>query len=65
MTSLPPEILSGTLAADHPRIAALTASIDKRAREGRAVERERLLLAELVGRSTARRAARLARLPVP
>src|SRR5476649_2273345 len=65
MTSLPPEILSGTLAADHPRIAALTASIDKRAREGRAVERERLLLAELVGRSSARRAARLARLPVP
>src|SRR5450755_2816236 len=65
MTSLPPEILSGTLAADHPRIAALMASIEKRAREGRAVERERALLAELVGRSSERRAARLVWLPAP
>jgi ATP-dependent helicase HrpA len=65
MTSLPPEILSGTLAADHPRIAALMASMEKRVGEGRAVERERALLAELVGRSSERRAARLARLPAP
>src|SRR5471030_1322115 len=65
MTSLPPEIVSGTLAADHPRIGALMASIDRRVAEGRAVERERALLAELIGRSSERRAARLARLPAP
>jgi ATP-dependent helicase HrpA len=65
MISLPPEILAATLAADHPRIASLTASIATRAGEGKPVERDRALLAELVRRSSERRAARLARLPAP
>ena len=50
MTSLPPDPLSGTLAADHPRIAALLSSIDERLRRGRPVERERALLDELLER---------------
>ena len=61
----PPEILSATLAADHPKIAALAASIDARAGQGRPAERERALLADLVERSREHRAARLARLPRP
>jgi len=65
MASLPPEILAATLAADHPKIAALAASIDARAGHGRPVERERALLADLIERSRERRAARLARLPRP
>src|ERR1700675_4289384 len=65
MTSLPSEILAGTLAADHPKIAALVAAIDGRAGHGRSVERERALLADLLERSRERRAARLARLPEP
>ncbi|MEO5694114.1 MAG: ATP-dependent RNA helicase HrpA, partial [Usitatibacter sp.] len=62
---LPPEILAATLAADHPRIATLSASIEARARAGKPSDRERLLLAELIERSRERRTARLARLPVP
>src|ERR1700687_2215603 len=65
MSSLPTEILSGTLATDHPRIAALAASIDSRAGQGRPVERERALLADLIERSRERHAARLALLPRP
>jgi ATP-dependent helicase HrpA len=63
--TLPSEFLAATLAADHPRIAALHAQIEARLRSGRPVERERLLLAELLERSRGRHAARLARLPEP
>ncbi len=61
----PQDYLSGTLAADHPRIASLLASIESRARSGRPVERERALLDELLERSRGRHAARLARIPRP
>ena len=53
------------LAADRPRIEALAAEVERRARQGKPAERERALLAELMERSRARQAARLARLPVP
>ncbi len=53
------------MAADHPKIAALAEAIAKRASHGRGAEREKALLADLVERSRARRAARLARLPRP
>jgi len=62
---LPSEILDGTLAADHPRIATLLESIAARERAGRPAERERVLLAELVERSRGKRAARAARMPRP
>jgi len=62
MASLSPELLSGTLAADHPRIAALLAAIANRAAGGQQPARERALLADLLERSRARHAARLARL---
>ena len=65
MTSLPPEFLAETLASDHPKIAGLLESIETRRGQGRSVERERALLAELLARSRERRAARLARLPTP
>ncbi|HET6264077.1 MAG TPA: ATP-dependent RNA helicase HrpA, partial [Usitatibacter sp.] len=63
--SLPPEYLLGTLAADHPRIATLAESVASRERSGRPAQRERALLADLVERSRARHAERLARLPRP
>ena len=53
------------MAADHPRIAALAANIESRARTGKPVERERALLAELVERSKGKHASRLARLIAP
>jgi ATP-dependent helicase HrpA len=53
------------LAADQPRIAALAADVERRTRAGRPAERERALLAELMERSRARYAARLARIPQP
>src|SRR5215207_3233091 len=65
MTSTPPDLFAGTLAADHPRIAALAAGIESRARGGKPAERERVLLADLLDRSRQRHAARLARLPRP
>src|SRR5690348_13083579 len=61
--SLPPEILAGTLAADHPKIQALAEAIASRERHGRPVEREKGLLAELVERSQGRVRSRLARVP--
>ena len=64
MTS-PEELLAGTLAADHPRIVALAASVANRARAGRPVDRERVLLGELIERSQKACAARRARIPVP
>jgi ATP-dependent helicase HrpA len=65
MTSLAHEILAATMAADHPKMAALVEAIDKRASNGRAADREKALLSDLVERSRARRASRLARLPRP
>ncbi len=65
MSALPPELLSETLAADHPRIAALAAAIAGRAQQRRPAEREKALLADLVERSREKRAMRLARLPQP
>ncbi len=65
MTSLPPDIARDTLAADHPRLAALAEAVERRARSGRPAGRERALLAELLERSRARRAERLARIPRP
>jgi ATP-dependent helicase HrpA len=59
------ELLAGTLAADHPKIAALAAAVRSREASGRPVQRERALLGELVERSRKRHAARLASLPVP
>src|SRR5688572_16960686 len=60
-----PNYLAGTLAADHPRIAALAADVDRRRAQGRPADRERALLAELLERSRGRHAARLARIPEP
>src|SRR5688572_1500645 len=60
-----PDLLAGTMAADHPRIAALAAAVEIRARTGKPVERERALLAELVDRSRGKHAARLARIFEP
>src|SRR5688572_18433198 len=60
-----PNYLAGTLAADHPRIAALAADVDRRRAQGRPADRERALLAELLERSRGRHAARLARIPQP
>ncbi len=65
MTPLPSEILAGTLASDHPKLAALAATIDNRSGQGRPSERERALLADLLERSRERHAHRLARLPRP
>src|SRR5258706_11017519 len=59
------DLLAGTIAADHPKIAALATAVAGRAKQGRAADREKALLADLVERSRARRAARLARLPRP
>ena len=58
-------VFGNTLAADHPRIAALAADIERRAKHGKPAQREKALLAELVERSRARHAARLARIPQP
>src|SRR5258708_10613642 len=59
------DLLLDTIAADHPKIAALAAAVASRAKQARSADRERALLEELVARSRARRAARLARLPRP
>ena len=53
------------MAADHPKIAALAEAIAQRAAQKRPADREKVLLADLVERSRARRDARLARLPRP
>jgi ATP-dependent RNA helicase HrpA len=65
MTSSPAEFLANTLAADHPKIAALASAIAARLRDRRPAERERALLDDLVERSKRRFAARLASLPDP
>src|ERR1700682_2634751 len=65
MAQLPPDLLSQTLAVDHPKIASLIEAIGERSGRGRAPDRERALLADLVERSRGRHAARLARIPEP
>ena len=62
---LPPDLLDATLAADHPRIAALAGAIRERERGGRPATREKALLEELIDRSRKRHRARLASLPSP
>ena len=54
MTALPEDLLAATLAADHPKIAALAASVRGRQSSGRPSERERAVLVDLVheGRTT-------------
>lgn len=65
MSALPEDLLAATLAADHPKIAALADTVAERARAGRPGEREKALLAALVERSRKARAERAARLPRP
>jgi len=65
MASLPSEILAATVAADHPKIAALAAAIEARAAARKSADREKALLADLLERSRGRFAARAARLPEP
>ncbi len=65
MNDLPEDLLAATLAADHPKIAALAASVQGRASSGRPAERDRAVLEALVERSRKAYAARLAKLPVP
>ena len=65
MTALPEDLLAATLAADHPKIAALAATVRGRASAGRPHERERALLEALLERSRKAYGARLARLPDP
>jgi len=65
MPDIPQEILAATLAADHPKIAALAGAIEARAAARKPADREKALLADLVERSRERRAARAARLPQP
>ncbi len=65
MNALPEDLLAATVAADHPKIAALAATVRERAGAGRPCEREKALLEALVERSRAARAARLARIPEP
>ncbi len=65
MTALPEDLLAATLAVDHPKIAALAATVGSRSAGGRPSERERALLEALLERSRKTFAARLARLPEP
>src|SRR5258707_4259794 len=59
------DLLAGTIAADHPKIAALATAVASRAKQGRGADREKALLADLVERPRAKRAGRPARLPRP
>ncbi|MBL0142975.1 MAG: ATP-dependent RNA helicase HrpA [Betaproteobacteria bacterium] len=65
MTQLPEDLPAATLAADHPKIAALAASVRARTDGGRPAERERALLEALLERSQRAYAMRLAKLPDP
>ncbi|HEX4944991.1 MAG TPA: ATP-dependent RNA helicase HrpA [Usitatibacteraceae bacterium] len=65
MTALPEDLLAATLAADHPKLAALADTVRARMAAGRACERERSLLEDLLARSRNAYAGRLARLPDP
>ncbi len=65
MSALPEDLRAATLAADHPKIAALAESLAQRERAGRPSEREKALLAALLERSRKAHAARAARIPRP
>ena len=65
MDPLPADLLAATLAADHPKIAALAASVRARLSAGKPADRDRAVLEGLVDRSRKACAARLARLPEP
>ncbi len=65
MTPLPDDLLAATLAADHPKIAALATTVRERASSGRPAGREKALLEALLERSRHAYGARLARLPEP
>ena len=65
MTALPEDLLAATLAADHPKIAALAASVRGRQSSGRPSERDRAVLEALLERSRQAYGARLAKLPAP
>ena len=60
-----PDLLAATLAADHPKIAALATTVAERVRAGRPCDREKALLEALLDRSRKAFAARAARLPTP
>jgi ATP-dependent helicase HrpA len=65
LTASPEDPLAATLVADHPKIAALAATVRERTSLGRQCAREKALLAALLDRSHKAYAARLARLPEP
>jgi ATP-dependent helicase HrpA len=65
VSSLPADLLSATLAADHPRIASLLRAVRERDRSGRPSTREKALLEALIDRSQKRHHARRAALPTP
>src|SRR5262252_6776019 len=65
MPDIPQEILAATVAADHPKIAALADAIASRSAAKRPADREKALLADLVERSRARFVSRAATLPRP
>jgi ATP-dependent helicase HrpA len=65
LNSPDPDLLATTLAADHPKIAALAATVADRRRANRPCEREKALLEQLVERSRKAYVARAARLPIP
>ncbi len=65
LNALPPDFLATTLAADHPKIAALAATVADRARANRPCDREKALLDQLLDRSRKAFAARAARIPSP
>ena len=65
MNALPEDLLAATLAADHPKIAALAATVAERSRSGRPCDREKALLEALLDRSRKAYAARATKLPAP
>lgn len=65
MDAVPEDLLAATVAADHPKIAALAASVRARSSAGKPAGRDRAVLEGLVERSRKAYCARLARLPEP
>jgi ATP-dependent helicase HrpA len=65
LTAVPDSLPADILAADHPKIAALAASVRTRAAAGKPADRDRSVLDALLERSRRAYAARLARLPGP
>ncbi len=65
MNAIPADVRAATLAADHPKIAALAAAVAAKSAAGRPCEREKALLESLVERSRKAYEARRAKLPPP